>query len=54
VRRRGLNESGRQRPHHDQQMPLPKGFEGRGLLARFLYAMPRSLVGYCNLTALLA
>ncbi|WP_441251477.1 YfjI family protein [Kitasatospora sp. McL0602] len=27
-----------------------KGFEGRGLLARFLYAMPRSMVGFRNLT----
>nr|WP_241003277.1 DUF3987 domain-containing protein [Streptomyces sp. CB01881] len=27
-----------------------KGFEGRGLLARFLYAMPKSLVGFRNLT----
>jgi hypothetical protein len=27
-----------------------KGFEGRGLLARFLYSMPRSLVGFRNLT----
>ncbi|MCD0483455.1 DUF3987 domain-containing protein [Streptacidiphilus sp. ASG 303] len=27
-----------------------KGFEGRGLLARFLYCLPASLVGYRNLT----
>lgn len=27
-----------------------KGFEGRGLLARFLYSMPKSLVGFRNLT----